>query len=215
LESCNDRACGDATLAGIPGRYTFPPGQRVCAGEEEGGASVDESFEEYVSSHGDDLLRFAYVLGGDRHLAEDLVQEVLARVYPRWHRMTKVGHLDAYLRTAVVRQFLSWRRRRSSRETLLGVLPERVRSTDGAVDHAARDEMWRLLASLPRKQRAVLVLRYYEDLADARIAEVLGCRQTTVRVHASHGIARLRRLLGRSRSSVATPSAADLIGGDR
>jgi RNA polymerase sigma-70 factor (sigma-E family) len=210
------RACGNATLAGIPGRYTFPPGQRVCAGEEEGGACVDESFEGYVSSHGDGLLRFAYVLGGDRHLAEDLVQEVLARVYPRWHRMTQVGHLDAYLRTAVVRQFLSWRRRRSSRETSLDVLPERVRSTaDGAVDHAARDEMWRLLAGLPRKQRAVLVLRYYEDLADARIAEVLGCRQTTVRVHASHGIARLRRLLGPSRSSVATPSAAELIGGDR
>jgi RNA polymerase sigma factor (sigma-70 family) len=129
--------------------------------------------------------------------------------------MTQVGHLDAYLRTAVVRQFLSWRRRRSSRETSLDVLPERVRPTaDGAVGHAARDEMWRLLASLPRKQRAVLVLRYYEDLPDARIAEVLGCRQTTVRVHASHGIARLRQHLGPSRSSVATPSAAELIGGD-
>jgi RNA polymerase sigma-70 factor (sigma-E family) len=156
---------------------------------------VDGSFEEYVTTRGNALLRFAYVLTGDRYLAEDLVQEVLARIHRRWQRMAHVEQPDAYLRTAIVRQFLSWRRRRASGETPTDRLPERRSTPDTAVRHAARDEMWRLLASLPRKQRVVLVLRFYEDLPDPEIAEVLGCRPTTVRVHASRGLARLRQLL--------------------
>jgi RNA polymerase sigma-70 factor (sigma-E family) len=157
---------------------------------------VDGSFEDYVVARGDVLLRFAYVLSGDRYLAEDLVQEVLARVHGRWRRMATVEQPDAYLRTAIVRQFLSWRRRRSSGETPTGRLPEPSTSTvDTPTSQAARDEMWRLLATLPRRQRAVLVLRFYEDLPDESIAEVLGCRQTTVRVHASRGLARLREVL--------------------
>jgi len=159
---------------------------------------VDGSFEEYVISRGDALLRFAYVLSGDRYLAEDLVQEVLARIHGRWHRMAHVEQPDAYLRTAIVRQFLSWRRRRASGETPTDPMPERASTVDTATRQATRDEMWRLLAALPRKQRAVLVLRFYEDLPDAEIAGVLGCRQTTVRVHASRGLVRLRRLLSPS-----------------
>lgn len=156
---------------------------------------MEGSFEEYVTSRGDALLRFAYVLSGDRHLAEDLVQEVLARIHRRWSRMAQVAQPDAYLRTAIVRQFLSWRRRRASGELPTDPMPEPPATADTAVRHAARDEMWRLLATLPRKQRAVLVLRFYEDLPDAQIADVLGCRQTTVRVHASRGLAQLRRRL--------------------
>ena len=156
---------------------------------------MDASFEEYVTARGDALLRFAYVLSGDAYLAEDLVQEVLARVHGRWHRMAAVEQPDAYLRTAIVRQFLSWRRRRASREAPMAALPERPTGADSATRQAARDEMWRLLTALPRKQRAVLVLRFYEDLPDESIAAVLGCRQTTVRVHASRGLARLRERL--------------------
>jgi RNA polymerase sigma-70 factor (sigma-E family) len=156
---------------------------------------VESSFEEYVVARGDALLRFAYVLSGDRYLAEDLVQEVLARVHGRWHRMAHVEQPDAYLRTAVVRQFLSWRRRRASGETPTDPMPERASAVDTATRQATQDEMWRLLATLPRKQRAVLVLRFYEDLPDPEIAEVLGCRPATVRAHASRGLARLRRLL--------------------
>jgi RNA polymerase sigma-70 factor (sigma-E family) len=158
---------------------------------------VDGTFEEYVSARGEVLLRFAFLLCGDRYLAEDLVQEVLARVHDRWHRLTHVEHPDAYLRTAIVRQFLSWRRRRASRETSLELIAEPAgASPDATARHAARDEMWRLLAELPRKQRAVLVLRFYEDLTDEHIAETLGCRPATVRVHASRGLARLRVALG-------------------
>jgi RNA polymerase sigma-70 factor (sigma-E family) len=165
---------------------------------------VEGSFEEYVTARGGALLRFAYVLSGDRHLAEDLVQEVLARVCQRWHRMAHVEQPDAYLRSAIVRQFLSWRRRRASRETPTHPLPEQVSTADATTRHAMQDEMWRLLASLPRKQRAVLVLRFYEDLPDPEIAAVLGCQPTTVRVHASRGLARLRRLLQPS-NQVANP----------
>lgn len=155
-----------------------------------------DSFEDYVIARGTGLLRFAYVLSGDRHLAEDLVQEVLARVHGRWHRLTHVEQPDAYIRKAIVRQFLSWRRRRASREMPTGSVPEPPHATvDAATRQAARDEMWRLLAALPRSQRAVLVLRFYEDLSDPDIARLLGCRQGTVRVHAARGLAKLRRVL--------------------
>lgn len=157
---------------------------------------MDGSFEEYVTTRAGALLRFGYVLSGDRHLAEDLVQEVLARIHQRWHRMAQVEQPDAYIRTAIVRQFVSWRRLRASRETSLDRLPDRPDpSPDAATRQASRDELWRLLATLPRKQRAVLVLRFYEDLPYVEIAEVLGCRETTVRVHASRGLARLRQVL--------------------
>jgi RNA polymerase sigma-70 factor (sigma-E family) len=153
---------------------------------------VRNSFEDYVSARGPTLLRFAYVLSGDHHLAEDIVQEVLARMHPRWHRMADVEQPDAYLRRAIVRQYLSWRRRRSSQERP-GPVPERPGPDS---DHGAeRDEVWQLLATLPRSQRAVLVLRFYEDLPDEDIATLLGCARATVRVHASRGLARLRDLV--------------------
>lgn len=157
---------------------------------------MDETFEEYVRMRGERLLRFAYVVCGDWYLAEDVVQEVLARVCRKWSRFANIERPDAYLRTAVVRQFLSWRRRPVSREVSLTGVPELASGGhDVATQHALRDEVWRLLATLPRSQRVVLVLRYYEDLADDQIAEVVGCRPTTVRVHAHRGVATLRERL--------------------
>jgi RNA polymerase sigma-70 factor (sigma-E family) len=154
---------------------------------------MPESFEEYVTVRGPSLLRLAYVLCGDHHLAEDIVQEVLVRVHRRWRRVSEVEQPEAYVRRAVVREFLSWRRRRASREITIATPPER-RTADGGDERAERDEMLRLLARLPRSQRVVLVLRYYEDLPDDDIADVLGCAPATVRVHASRGIAKLRGL---------------------
>jgi RNA polymerase sigma-70 factor (sigma-E family) len=152
---------------------------------------VRETFEEYVTARGAALLRFAFVLSGDHHRAEDVVQEVLSRLHGRWRRLEGVEQPDAYVRRAIVREYLAWRRRLGNRETPLAVPPERA-GPDAADRLGDRDEMWRLLARLPRTQRAVLVLRYYEDLTDAQIADVLGCRATTVRVHASRAFARLR-----------------------
>ena len=148
-------------------------------------------FDQYVAARGPALLRTAYMLCGDRYLAEDLVQEVLARVHGRWRRLP-ADHLDGYLRTAVVRQFLSWRRRRAGNERLLEPGHEHAAAPGPADAHAERDAVWAELAALPRQQRAVLVLRYYEDLPDEEIAELVGCAPATVRVHASRALATLR-----------------------
>ncbi|HKD96966.1 MAG TPA: SigE family RNA polymerase sigma factor [Micromonosporaceae bacterium] len=151
-----------------------------------------ESFEEYVAVSSGRLHRFAYVLCGDRHLAEDLVQDVLSRAHRRWSRI-EAEHPDTYLNAAIVRAHLSWRRRRASTEKVLAEPPESgTSSPDFAARLAARDELWALLSTLSRTQRAVLVLRYYEDLDDRRIAEVLGCAPATVRVHASRALGALR-----------------------
>ena len=153
---------------------------------------MQASFEEYVVTRGPTLLRFAYLLCGDRHLAEDLVQEVLVRAHRRWARI-EIDEPSAYLRTAIVRAHLSWRRRRSSSEQVSADLPEPAAGPDFAERQAVRDELWTLLATLPKAQRTVLVLRYFEDLDVRQTAAVLGCKESTARVHAARGLAALRR----------------------
>ncbi|WP_229074665.1 SigE family RNA polymerase sigma factor [Actinoplanes sp. DH11] len=148
-------------------------------------------FEEYVRARGDGLRRFAYLLCGDRHLGEDLVQEVLVKAYRRWNRI-EADEPDHYLRTALVRSHISWLRLRSSREKPGAVAEDRPGAGDLAAEQATRDDLWRRLGLLSRTQRAVLVLRYYEDLDDRQIAEILRCSPPTVRVHASRGLSRLR-----------------------
>src|SRR3954469_15257720 len=155
-----------------------------------------EDFDDFVHGRGRALLRFAYVLCGDAHLAEDLVQEVLARMHRRWDRIAAMHHAEAYVRTAVVRQFVSWRRLRSAREACVAGGPEPAGFADPQQRVLARDQMWRLLAGLPRAQRAVLVLRFYCDLADGEIAGLLDCRESTVRSQAARALARMRTMLG-------------------
>ena len=156
-----------------------------------------DSFEEYVTASSGRLLRFAYVLCGDRFLAEDLVQDVLSRTHRHWRRV-ETENPDAYLRAALVRAHLSWRRRRASTEKVLADPPEPgTGSVDFTEQLVSRDELWSLLAGLTRTQRAVMVLRFYEDLDDRRIAEVLGCAPVTVRVHASRALGTLRSGLTR------------------
>jgi len=152
--------------------------------------SDGESFDSYVSAQGAALLRFAYVLTGDHHLAEDLVQEALVKAHRRWSRIDQPG---AYVKKAVLRQYLSWRRRRSSAERPLDVPIEDTAGLDHAQQVADRHALRGLLATLPRQQRAVLVLRFFEDLGDEAIAGLVGCSAATVRAHASKGLSRLRR----------------------
>lgn len=131
-------------------------------------------FDKMVAARGTALLRFAVMLCGDAHLAEDLVQSALAKAYRRWDTILKVGQPEAYLKKMIVNEHLSWWRRRSSQE-----LPSSATGVEAMADaadrHASRDAAWELLARLPRRQRAVLVLRYYKDLSDEQIADVLGC----------------------------------------
>ncbi|MFC0528793.1 SigE family RNA polymerase sigma factor [Phytohabitans kaempferiae] len=153
------------------------------------------SFEEFVTARGPALLRFGYLMCGDRHLAEDILQEVLAKVYRRWGRIARAEPPEAYVRRALLHQYLSWRRRRSSTEAVVPAVPESADLAVLAEQVAARDEMWALLATLPRVQRAVLVLRYYLDLPDAEIADLVGCAPATVRVHAFRALGTLRATL--------------------
>jgi RNA polymerase sigma-70 factor (sigma-E family) len=153
------------------------------------GSSV--SFEEFAVARTPALVRFAYVLTGDGGLAEDLVQEVLVRVHRRWDRVAVGGHPEAYVRRSLVNEATSWRRRRRNRE-YPGPVPE-LASGDGADLHAEHDVVWRVLGELPRQQRVVLVLRYYEALSDAEIAATLGCAESTIRSLASRAFAVLRR----------------------
>jgi RNA polymerase sigma-70 factor (sigma-E family) len=155
-----------------------------------------ESFDDFVLTRGQALLKFAYVVSGDAYLAEDLVQEVLGRLHRRWNKVIAMQHPEAYVRTSIVRQFVSWRRRRSAREAIVAEVPEPVPLAEPEQGVLARDQMWRVLAELPRAQRAVLVLRFYCDLPDDEIAMLLGCGESTVRSQASRALARMRIMLG-------------------
>jgi len=153
------------------------------------------SFEEYFAARRAAMVRFAYLLTGDSHRAQDVVQEVFARLYLHWPRVERAHSIDAYVKKAIVRQFLSWRRLRANGESVMAVLPDVPAPTDKADDITTRDTMWTALALLPRQQRAVMVLRYYEDLDTAGIAATLGCTQSTVRMHSAAALAKLRALI--------------------
>lgn len=149
-------------------------------------------FEEYVAARGQALLRFAYVLTGDSHQAQDLVQTALMDAYRHWRRVARAEHPDAYVRRMVVNAHLTWRRRRSIGERAAAD----VGATRSAPDHAdavvERDAVWQALNRLPPRGRAVLALRYYADYDDAAIADLLGIAVGSVRSVASRSLATLR-----------------------
>ncbi|GAA3249422.1 SigE family RNA polymerase sigma factor [Nonomuraea helvata] len=145
-----------------------------------------EDFDEFVRARGDALLRYGYVLSGDSEDAADLVQEALARLGDAWSRVRNKDDPEGYVRTTMVRLHIkSWRRRR--RENLVADVPEH-----GEPDRYGDADLWSELQGLPRKQRAVLVLRYYEDLSDQEIADILGISRGTVRSQAARALDKLR-----------------------
>ena len=151
------------------------------------------TFEEFAAARLPAVLRFAAVLTGDRSLAEDVVQEVLLRASRRWDAIAGLDRPEAYVRKMIVNEYLSWRRR-SWRLVPSGAGTEvdaRL-SPDPAAGHAERAALLAELARLPARQRAVLVLRYYEGLSDPEIADALGCTAGTVRGYASRALALLR-----------------------
>ncbi|GAA1509902.1 SigE family RNA polymerase sigma factor [Dactylosporangium maewongense] len=152
----------------------------------------DVTFEEYAFARAGALLRFARLLTDDEHRAEDLVQDVLAKAYARWGRIARTDRPDVYVRRMLVNTHHSWWRRRSSREVTVEAVGERPATGDEAAEVAERDALWRLVRQLPKRQRTVIVLRYYEDLDDARIAEILDCSTGTVRTHAKRALDTLR-----------------------
>lgn len=147
-----------------------------------------DTFDAYVAARQHALLRTAYLLTGDRHEAEDLVQTALTKTYLAWSR---VRDPDAYVRRAMVNVHNSWWRRASRRsERPTETVPEAV--APPGPDLADRDEVWALVRSLPPRQRAVVVLRFYEGLTPGEVADLLGCSTGTVASQTNRAIASLR-----------------------
>jgi RNA polymerase sigma-70 factor (sigma-E family) len=152
----------------------------------------DADFEAYMSARQPSLLRTAYLLTGDRHTAEDLVQTALAKLYLSWDKVQDRGVLDGYVRRILVNENNSlWRRAWKRREFSTDTLPDHQAVTDRA-DEGQSAALWEFVQTLPRKQRAVVVLRYYEDLSEAEVAETLGISVGTVKSQASRALAALR-----------------------
>jgi len=149
-----------------------------------------DHFATFVRERHTALLRFAHVLAGDRHVAEDLVQDALERSGLSWRRIRRQDDPEGYVRRTIVNRYLN-RTRALRRERLVAEPPDPSVADHEPVD----DEAWRLLATLPRQQRAVLVLRFYLDLSDAQIADTLGCSVGTVKSNASRAMAKLRAAL--------------------
>ena len=139
--------------------------------------------------HGLDLLRFAYLLCGDRQRAEDLLQDVLLAMHRRFPDGLSLDNPLGYARRALANANVSRVRRLATTEWVTDALPERAVADD---DPAERDAIWQAMRRLPLRQRTVLVLRFYDDLPDDEIARVLGCRRGTVRSLASRALAALR-----------------------
>jgi len=148
------------------------------------------TFEEFVASRGRDLWRTAWLLTGDSHKAEDLVQTTLAKCWGRWPSIARDGSPEAYVRRAMLNTYTDWWRRRWNGERPTELLPESATRDDASVD--ARRDTIAALARLPRGQRAVLVLRFYEDLTEAQTAEVLGISVGTVKSQTSRALSALR-----------------------
>lgn len=171
---------------------------------EGGDMDLDESFTAYVGARWPALYRLAVLLAGPS-AADDLAQQTLVRAYVAWDRVLDAAAPDAYVRKILVNTLISESgRRRRGHELLALTEPETV--TAGPEDEVVlRQEIWSRIELLPPRQRAVIVLRYYEDLSEAEIAETLGCAPGTVKAHASAALQTLRISLG----------SADLTAGGR
>jgi RNA polymerase sigma-70 factor (sigma-E family) len=163
---------------------------------------ADDDFSAFVAAQLPGLLRFAHLLTGDPAAAEDLVQTALARTHLRWSQLREAAAAGAYVRTAMVRQHSNLRSRLHARERVVATVPERADARAQYDEVDERNAMWSALARLGPRQRAVLVLRYYERLSEAEIAGVLRCSTGTVKSQSSKALARLRAVIESDREAV-------------
>jgi RNA polymerase sigma-70 factor (sigma-E family) len=157
-------------------------------------ADLEREYVEFVTAHLGRMRRVAYLLCGDADRADDIVQAAVERLYLRWRQVRGAGNVEAYAHTVLVRTFLAERRRLWSRVRLMDEPPDRPAPAGQPDDE--RIAVRTALRTLPRRQQAVLVLRFLCDLPVAEVAEILGCAQGTVKSQTSDGLAALRRSLG-------------------
>ena len=151
-----------------------------------------EGFHDFVVGRSGSLLRFAWVLTGDWHAAEDLVQGALVRTWPRWSSIRRHDDPEVYVRRVIVNSRTSWLRRRSSAEIPAAETPERHTDADAYAAADARECLHRVLMRLPPRQRAVIALRFLDDLTEGQVATILGCSVGTVKSQAAKAIVKLR-----------------------
>jgi RNA polymerase sigma-70 factor (sigma-E family) len=163
----------------------------------------EASFREFVAARLGRLSRIAYLLTGDHHAAEDLVQATLVKMARHWRRVSQAGVPDAYVRRALYHEHVSsWRGRRKL-EMTTATPPERATGRDESAETVRRIVLRNALARLAPGQRAVIVLRYFEDLSESETADALGCSVGSVKSQTHHALARLRAI---------APELAELIG---
>src|SRR5882724_2664284 len=164
-----------------------------CAGnhDESRACDRDAAFSDYVLTRGSALLRMATMLTGNRADAEDLVQAALAKTYLAWGKINDHAALDAYVRRAMVNTHISWWRRRRVQEFPTDELPDQA-VADHAGDSDLQETLRRAIDRLPHRMRAAVVLRYYEDMTEAEVAERLGVSLGTVKSTVSRAVAKLR-----------------------
>ncbi|MGV9765616.1 SigE family RNA polymerase sigma factor [Micromonospora tulbaghiae] len=168
---------------------------------------LEEEFREFVAARSGALLRTAYLLAGDWATAEDLLQTALTKTYLAWKRLGGIDAIEPYARRVMVNTSTSWWRRRWHGERPTEVLPERA-GVDEIEQQLDRDALWRHLQALPARQRAVLVLRFYEDMSEAQTAALLEISPGTVKSQTSRALNTLRRRLG-SEAALSLPTPAD------
>lgn len=159
--------------------------------------NLDDDFAEFVGARWSSLYRFAYLLAASPTGAEDLLQTSLEKAYVNWRRISAMEFPEAYVRRMIVTTLVSSSRRHWSRERPTETLPEGL-GDSAEVGVLDRSLLWPLVCALPARQRAVVVLRYYEDMTEAQIADTLGCAPGTVKSQSSAAIGALKRALAAS-----------------
>jgi RNA polymerase sigma-70 factor (sigma-E family) len=182
----------NGTESGDSGLRAQRFGRLRCQGGVEVLVRPEVGFAGFVREHTPALLRTAYLLTGNAQQAEELVQDTLVRLYPKWDRVAAADVPVAYVRKSLTNGYINQQRRAARREYAYEDVPERIDPFDANARFADRDLIWTGLGFLPQRQRAALVLRFFEDLSDEESAAVLSCRVGTVRSLISRGLAALR-----------------------
>jgi RNA polymerase sigma-70 factor (sigma-E family) len=172
--------------------------------------SVDTQFRQFVAARSAALLRTAYLLVGDWAHAEDLLQTALTKTYLAWRRLGEIEAVEAYTRRVLLTTTTSWWRRRWHGERPTATLPDRA-TPDRIDEQLERQRVWRHVLALPVRQRAVLVLRFYEDLTEAETARVLGVAVGTVKSQSARALTTLRARLAEEGVEPAASARRDMI----